>query len=145
MFERILVTGASGRLGSNLARRLVERGEKVRGFVLPDDPDVVADQVKDAHLPLGILAVISEQRQGASVVRPGAEKMVGVLVLPGAGRQSVHGFAHLGGLLRCARRREIDRGHFFSLFTAMTASLFNRVKSLIFLSGSAVTRRRAAP
>jgi len=38
MFERILVTGASGRLGSNLAKRLSERGAKVRAFVLPDDP-----------------------------------------------------------------------------------------------------------
>ena len=38
MSERILVTGASGRLGSNLAKRLIEKGVEVRAFVLPGDP-----------------------------------------------------------------------------------------------------------
>jgi len=38
MFERILVTGASGRLGSNLAKQLLDRGEKVRALVVPNDP-----------------------------------------------------------------------------------------------------------
>ncbi|MAE67063.1 MAG: hypothetical protein CMJ18_22610 [Phycisphaeraceae bacterium] len=37
-FERILVTGASGRLGANLVKRLLERGEHVRALVIPDDP-----------------------------------------------------------------------------------------------------------
>ena len=32
-----LVTGAAGFLGSTICRQLVERGEKVRGFVLPGD------------------------------------------------------------------------------------------------------------
>lgn len=33
-----LVTGAAGFLGSTICRQLVEKGEKVRGFVLPNDP-----------------------------------------------------------------------------------------------------------
>lgn len=32
-----LVTGASGFLGGSICRQLVERGESVRAFVLPDD------------------------------------------------------------------------------------------------------------
>ena len=35
-----LVTGAAGFLGSTICRQLVERGEKVRGFVLPGDKSV---------------------------------------------------------------------------------------------------------
>ena len=35
-----LVTGAAGFLGSTICRQLVERGEKVRGFVLPNDKSI---------------------------------------------------------------------------------------------------------
>lgn len=33
-----LVTGAAGFLGGTICRKLIERGEKVRAFVLPGDP-----------------------------------------------------------------------------------------------------------
>jgi dihydroflavonol-4-reductase len=33
-----LVTGAAGHLGTNITLQLLERGEKVRAFVLPGDP-----------------------------------------------------------------------------------------------------------
>jgi len=36
--SKILVTGAAGRIGANLCKRLLEKGYEVRGFVLPDDP-----------------------------------------------------------------------------------------------------------
>lgn len=36
---KVLVTGATGRIGSRLARRLLERGHEVRTVVLPDDPN----------------------------------------------------------------------------------------------------------
>ncbi len=36
--ERVLVTGVTGRLGPNVAKALAEKGYKVRGFALPDDP-----------------------------------------------------------------------------------------------------------
>lgn len=37
-YRRILVTGASGRLGSNLVKRLTGEGAEVRSFILPNDP-----------------------------------------------------------------------------------------------------------
>ena len=36
--RKILVTGAAGFLGGTICRQLVEKGEKVRAFVLPNDP-----------------------------------------------------------------------------------------------------------
>ncbi len=36
----ILITGATGRVGSRLAQKLVERGEQVRALCLPNDPQV---------------------------------------------------------------------------------------------------------
>ena len=36
--SRILVTGATGRLGTNVVARLLERGEEVRCMVMPGDP-----------------------------------------------------------------------------------------------------------
>jgi len=36
--SKILVTGATGRIGANLCKKLLEKGYEVRGFVLPGDP-----------------------------------------------------------------------------------------------------------
>ena len=36
--RKILVTGAAGFLGGTICRQLVERGDDVRAFVLPNDP-----------------------------------------------------------------------------------------------------------
>ena len=39
MNDRIyIVTGAAGFLGGTVCRQLLERGDKVRAFVLPNDP-----------------------------------------------------------------------------------------------------------
>ena len=35
---KILVTGAAGFLGGTICRQLVDRGDDVRAFVLPNDP-----------------------------------------------------------------------------------------------------------
>ncbi len=36
----VLVTGAAGHLGNNLVRKLTEAGEKVRAFLMPNEPDM---------------------------------------------------------------------------------------------------------
>ena len=36
--NKILVTGATGRLGANLIRQLLERNYAVKALVIPDDP-----------------------------------------------------------------------------------------------------------
>ncbi|MCR4673551.1 MAG: NAD-dependent epimerase/dehydratase family protein, partial [Lachnospiraceae bacterium] len=38
MKKTYILTGAAGLLGSNISRELVEKGEEVRAFVLPNDP-----------------------------------------------------------------------------------------------------------
>lgn len=40
----VLITGVTGRVGRNVARALLERGDRVRGLVLPDDPGLSAAQ-----------------------------------------------------------------------------------------------------
>ena len=45
--QRYLITGAAGHLGNTIVRMLVERGEAVRGLVLPDEKDEV-------YLPKGM-------------------------------------------------------------------------------------------
>jgi UDP-glucose 4-epimerase len=37
---KVLITGATGRIGSGLAERLIGRGDQVRTLVLPDDPNL---------------------------------------------------------------------------------------------------------
>jgi len=53
-FSRVLITGASGRLGSNLAKRLTEvEGVAVRSFLLPDDPAEIALENVDTEKVYG--------------------------------------------------------------------------------------------
>jgi len=52
---RTLVTGAAGRIGANLVKALVEKGDEVRAFVLPDDPKAAKLEGLDAELVRGDL------------------------------------------------------------------------------------------
>ncbi len=36
---KALITGAAGMIGTSLSRRLLERGDQVRGLLMPDEPD----------------------------------------------------------------------------------------------------------
>ena len=57
---KILITGATGRLGANLTKQLIDRGDEVRALVIPDDPkkskldpfdvDLVEGDLRDADL-----------------------------------------------------------------------------------------------
>ncbi|OZM75672.1 NAD(P)-dependent oxidoreductase [Pseudonocardia sp. MH-G8] len=66
MSRSILVTGATGRVGSRLSRTLLERGDRVRTVVLPDDPgaDRLADGVEvvrgDLSDPATVAAAVDE-------------------------------------------------------------------------------------
>lgn len=61
---KILITGITGRIGSNLAARLREQGHEIRGFVWPKDPRV------EKLEPLGIEIVegsLTEEKDVAAV------------------------------------------------------------------------------
>ena len=53
--DRILVTGASGRIGANLVKALIESGHRVRGLVLPDDPKTYKLKELDVEIAFGDL------------------------------------------------------------------------------------------
>ena len=42
----VLVTGATGHIGNVLVRKLIEKGEKVRALVMPDDNLVSLEGLK---------------------------------------------------------------------------------------------------
>ena len=51
----VLVTGAAGRIGSHVSRLLHERGDSVRGFVLPGDPNTARLAATGAEIVEGRL------------------------------------------------------------------------------------------
>ena len=62
--SKILVTGATGRLGANVVKQLVERGDDVRALILPDDPK----KSKLDSLILKRLKGISEMRRCVAIL-----------------------------------------------------------------------------
>ncbi|MEA2512639.1 MAG: UDP-glucose 4-epimerase [Thermomicrobiales bacterium] len=52
---KVLVTGVTGRVGRNLAAALVERGDSVRGLVLPDDPGLERARASGVECVIGNL------------------------------------------------------------------------------------------
>ena len=52
---KVLVTGATGRVGANLIKKLVDEGNKVKGFVLPNDLKINKLQDMDVEIVKGDL------------------------------------------------------------------------------------------
>jgi len=59
---KVLITGVTGRVGRNVAEALIERGDSVRGIVLPDDPGI--DRAKAA----GVECLIGNLRDPETAV-----------------------------------------------------------------------------
>ncbi|MBM3190341.1 MAG: NAD(P)-dependent oxidoreductase [Chloroflexi bacterium] len=53
--DKVLVTGAAGRIGANLVKTLLQKGYAVRAFVLPDDPKAAKLRGLDAEVFFGDL------------------------------------------------------------------------------------------
>jgi NADH dehydrogenase len=98
----ILVAGGTGRLGTLLVGRLVERGEPVR--VLTRDPS------RAAHLPAGVERVMGDLRDAASL----APATAGASVVVSA----VHGFVGPGNVSPAT----VDRDGNANLVDAATAA-----------------------
>lgn len=68
---RALVTGASGRIGRNLCRGLLDRGDLVRALVIPDDPNLGRLQAIGVECLVGRLedyAVVAESVRGVDSI-----------------------------------------------------------------------------
>ena len=91
--DRILVTGATGRIGANLCRTLIARGYTVRAVVMPDDPAVWRIS------GLNIEIVTADLRNELLVVQACADVQgichLAALMGPDAGDMSVSEYWHL--------------------------------------------------
>lgn len=56
---KVLLTGVTGRVGRNLAKALIARGDQVRGLVLPDDPGLEAARAAGVECQVGNLRDLS--------------------------------------------------------------------------------------
>ena len=68
---RILVSGVSGRVGTNLTKALLARGHQVRGMVYPGDPKadkLAAFDVEIANVGLQDTEGIAKAAQGVDAV-----------------------------------------------------------------------------
>jgi len=65
---RILVTGATGRVGSKLAESLIARGHHVRTLVLPDDPNLAKAQQAGIECIPGNLTNFDDVRRATAGV-----------------------------------------------------------------------------
>jgi nucleoside-diphosphate-sugar epimerase len=80
--DTILVTGATGRLGANLIRQLLDRGYAVRALVIPDDPkrrkldgwdvEVVVGDLRDSDLAPKLVADVDGVVHTANILGPPA-------------------------------------------------------------------------
>ena len=65
---RILVTGATGRIGKHLVRELLGAGHGVKGLVMPGDPAPVPDSVDVVRGSLSDTDALSEAVEAVEAV-----------------------------------------------------------------------------
>jgi len=75
---KVVVTGATGRIGSVLVRALIDRGEEVRALAMPEDPGLSRLDGLDAEVVVGDLA--SGQGLGEACVGVDAVIHLGALM-----------------------------------------------------------------
>ena len=100
---KILVTGASGRIGRGLVERLLKRGEQVRALVMPGDPQ------RDYLAHLGVEIVAGQLSDRASLDRA---------------VEAVDAVYHLGALLPQGRTAD-------ELFETNVRGTFNLLEALL--------------
>jgi uncharacterized protein YbjT (DUF2867 family) len=121
----ILVTGASGNVGSALLPKLLERGEEVR--VLVRDPRRLGRLRVEVQLALGDLADLADPRVLRQALR-GADTIIHLAAAirdqPRARVEEINGLA-TSRLLRGAERAGVKR---FIFFSAIGATEFQRTR-----------------
>ena len=105
----VLVTGVTGRIGRNLARVLIARGDEVRGLVLPDDPG------RDRAAADGVDCLVGNLRDPAAATAAvaGVEAVVhlGAMMLWGGAEHNPTLFEdNLRGTFNLAQAAATNRG-----------------------------------
>ncbi|MBM4407299.1 MAG: NAD(P)-dependent oxidoreductase [Chloroflexi bacterium] len=118
---RVLVTGAAGRMGAHLTRRLVTEGHEVRAFVLPGDPN---NQAIDGP---GV-EIVSGRLEDVAAVEAAVDGVDAIAALAGA----------LTSRLASDRQfYEVNIGGTFNLLMAARAQM-PRIQRFVYASSDAV-------
>lgn len=108
--KRVLLTGATGRVGANLVPKLLEKGYDVRAFIMPNDPQRAKLDAVDIDIFEGRLsekACVEEAMSGCDIVIHLAASMV-----VGDRPERMFWDINVGGtfeLVRCAAHNKIRR------------------------------------
>ncbi|MDD5668140.1 MAG: NAD-dependent epimerase/dehydratase family protein [Actinomycetota bacterium] len=75
---KVLITGAAGFIGSHLTRRLLQRGDEVRGLLMPDEPDrgLAAEGMEVVRGDLTVPASIATLAEGCDKVVHAAMRVI---------------------------------------------------------------------
>jgi NADH dehydrogenase len=118
----ILLTGATGNVGSQVLRRLTARGERVR--VLVRDPRRLGGERVRVQIALGDLSDPASFRNALRGVQTVVHLAASIRDQPRASIEELNGVATLR-LVRAAERARTER---FVFFTALGASLHSRAR-----------------
>jgi NADH dehydrogenase len=117
----LLLTGATGSIGSRLLPLLLERGEEVRCLVR--EPRRLGERRVDVQITLGDLGEMSDPRLVRQALR-GVDTVIHLAATirdqPPKRIEELNGLATVR-LLRAAERSDVERFHFFSALDAFAA------------------------